>query len=496
MGKAELAAAGAVSISALALIVLIWIMTGRAVQDQNTEIRDRAEQALIGQAATMAETIGHELLMIDQSLTIIQGAWKADSDAVDLTKWQKQLPALMAVADDLFIADEHQIIRQDILPSAIGQGVGAAYVSFPHGSLEQYQSDGVKAKDSLLLQGEVGGPPIDARQFLMYVVRPLDHPLNWLVGASYRSAELTKLFAGASLGYNALTALVDTRRGIVQAVVGPAARRPQNDLSKTVLFDMIARSESGTWLGETGLDGVQRLHAFHRVANRDMAVIVAANWADVMAPAASLAAGAHSLALIASALVLVIGGIVLGQLYGMRTNARGKRIAERHRKELDRLRGEEATLTARATLYGARLQAALSGTTDGLALFDSGLRLIQWNHPFVRGIGIELKRDMPLDTLLHGQVGSGQFESPEQAELEIARRSGILLSGDTAGIEQPGPDGEALILRGLPIPEGGFILILTGLARWEPAPLVDTDIGAEAPEPAEPLVAPAAAVEW
>ena len=123
IGKAELAACGAVAIVGFALIALIWILTTRVMQDQRVEIRDRAEQALVGQAATMAETLAHELLLIDQSLTIIQAAWKADSDAVDLLKWQAQMPALTAVADDLFIADEKHIIRQDILPQAIGQGI-------------------------------------------------------------------------------------------------------------------------------------------------------------------------------------------------------------------------------------------------------------------------------------------------------------------------------------------------------------------------------------
>jgi len=34
----------------------------------------------------------------------------------------------------------------------------------------------------------------------------------------------------------------------------------------------------------------------------------------------------------------------------------------------------------------------------------------------------------------------------------------------------PRPDHETLILRGLPITEGGFILVLNGLATWEPPP--------------------------
>ena len=162
--------------------------------------------------------------MIDQSLTIIQSAWKANSDAVDLGKWQQQMPALTAVADDLFICDEKHIIRQDILPKAIGQGVGAAYVTFPHGSLEVLESDGTNDPDKLRQQADTGAP-IDAREFLMYVVRPLDHPLGWVLGASYRSSELTKLFAQAALGYDPVVALVDSKRGVLQIVVGRRAVR-------------------------------------------------------------------------------------------------------------------------------------------------------------------------------------------------------------------------------------------------------------------------------
>ncbi len=141
----------------------------RAVQDQRAEIRERAEHALSGQAATIAETVAHELLVIDQSLTVIQEAWKTDSDAVDLEKWQQQMPALLAVADDLFIADDKHVIRQDILPKAIGQGIGSAYVTFPHGSLEQFQSDGTKrprtrwcfCRDRLSSQADRGAPVPD-----------------------------------------------------------------------------------------------------------------------------------------------------------------------------------------------------------------------------------------------------------------------------------------------------------------------------------------------
>jgi PAS domain-containing protein len=493
IGNIELAACGAVAIAAAALIALIWILTMRAVQEQQAEIRDRAEHVLAGEAATIAETIGHELLMIDQSLTVLQAAWKANSESFDLIKWQATMPALTAVTDDLFVADDQHVIRQDIVPKAIGQGIGAAYVTFPHGSLEQFQSDGTRGRDSLVLQGD-GSQPVEGREFLMYIVRPLDHPIGWLIGASYRSEELTKLFAEASLGNNAIVALTDTKRGIVQSIVGPAARRPKTDISQTPLFTAMSRSRSGIWLGETAIDGVERMHAFHQVENRDMAVVVAANWSEVMAVANTFTAGARSLAFVGSALVLVISGIVLWEIYTIRSNKRQKRISERNRSELERLRAEQSVVTARAQLNAARLKTVVESTVDGIALFDSNLRLVQWNHPFRRGIGIELKQDMPLDGLLRAQAGSGLFGAVADVETEISRRVGVLQSGDTAGVPHPGPDGKTLILRGLPITEGGFMLLLNGLESWEPtpAPAPSTEVDeALAPEPVA-----ASPIEW
>jgi PAS domain-containing protein len=235
------------------------------------------------------------------------------------------------------------------------------------------------------------------------------------------------------------------------------------------------------------------MHAFQHVANRDMAVVVAANWTEVMAVADNLAAGAHALATVGSGLVLLIGGIVLWEVYAIRGNKRQKRIFDRTRSEMERLRREEGLLTARAQLNAARLKVVVDSTSDGIALFGSNLRLVQWNHPFHRGIGIELKHDLPLDSLLRAQGSAGLFGQVANIEAEVSRRVAVLQSGDTAGVSQPGPDGEALILRGLPIAEGGFILLLNGLETWQPAPAAASS---EIDEPTPPEPVTAAPIEW
>ena len=472
-------------IVAFTLITLIWLLTQRVVQEQQDEIRDRTEHALSAQAATIAETIGHEMLMIEQSLTVLQAAWKADSKAFDLTTWQANMPGLTAVADDLFIADEARVIRQDILPKAIGHGIGSAYVSFPHGSLEQFQSDGTKSRDSLILQVDAGAP-IEARQFLMYILRPLDHPAGWLIGASYRSATLTRLFAEAALGYNAVIALTDTQHGVVQALIGPAARRPRIDIAKSALFTALSRSPSGLWVGDTPIDGMPRIHAFQRVANRDISVVVAANWSEVMAVADNLAAGARAVAAVASALMLLIGSIVMWQVYTMRRNKRQKRAFDRARNEIMRLRGEAGVLIARAELNAALSKVLVDDAPDAIALFGPDLRLVLWNHLFHRNIGIVLRQDMPLDDLLRAQAGAGLFGPVADIETEISRRVAVLHSGDTVGVAQFGPDGERLNLCGLPIAQGGLMLLLHGLQTKPPAVASPGDLARRRQPPPPP----------
>ena len=450
---------GAITIVAAALISLIWIVTAWTIREQAAGVRVRAEQSLAAQASVIAETVAHELLMIDQSLTLIQQAWQADSGSVDLAKWKAMLPALLAVADDLFIADEKRIIRQDVLPAAVGQGIGAAYVPFPHGSLEQIPSAGGADAETAAPRHRPG-PATDARQFLVYLVRPLDHPKDWFVGASYRSKELVKLFVDAALGYNPVVSLIDTRHGTVQAVIGPAARRPTTDLTKTRLYGVLERASSGVWLGETAIDGAERLHAFHRVAGRDMAVLVAASWAEIMQPARDLEAGAHTLAFVGSGLVAIISGLVLWAVFKSRDRARKQQSVDRNRRELERLRATEASLTTTARHAANRLQVVLNGAKDGIALLDPGLRLIQWNHRFSEDIGIDLRPDMPLDTLIRNQAARHLFEPEPSAETEIARRLGLLSVGEATGLPQAGRHRGQLLLRSVPVAEGGLMLLL------------------------------------
>jgi PAS domain-containing protein len=180
---------------------------------------------------------------------------------------------------------------------------------------------------------------------------------------------------------------------------------------------------------------------------------------------------------------------VLWELYTLRGHRRRQRVLERNRQELERLRTDDAANIARAGLNAARLQLVLQSIQDGIALFDSNQRLVQWNHPFLRGIGIELRSEMPLDAMVREQINAGLCGAVSDPEREVARRITILRAGAAEGLPQRGPDGEAVILRGLVVEGGGFMLMLSGLEHWEAppaAPAADAieEKPAEAPAPA------------
>jgi hypothetical protein len=70
----------------------------------------------------------------------------------------------------------------------------------------------------------------------------------------------------------------------------------------------------------------------------------------------------------------------------------------------------------------------------------------------------------------------------------------VLRAGDAEGVSQPGPGQETLILRGLPVMQGGFILLLNGLMTWEPAVRSTESLGAD--ESVSPELTASAPIEW
>ncbi len=450
----------------------------------------------------MPSQVRQELSAVDQSLAILQAAWKNDPGGFDLKSWQSRIPALTRVSDDIFIANDKRVIVQDILPQAVGQGVGAAYLSRGNGTLEsivgQYQSGN---QPDLVLGAQAENGVV--RQYFMYMIRPLGKPAGWLIGASYRSAALAKVFAEGSLGNHGVAALIDTRHGGVQAVAGPAALRPKLNVADTGMYRSMLgnKAEAGTWIGPTGMDGEVRIHAYRRIPGRDLLVLAGVDEADWMAPARAWARGVQALAAVGSALVAGIGVLVFWVLWKLDSNRRRRRALEQAAIQLNSAHSvlEAAQLAAQSGM--AQVRAVMEASSDGIALFDAEWRLASWNAPFAAKCGLEtdlLRGGLAVDELLRHQGQAGLLGKFRDVETEIARRLVALRTGiELAVFHQAAPDGRALTVRGCSMPDGAMMLVVTAAPTAE-RPRLDVAAGPTELEQdrREPQPVGSRAVEW
>ena len=469
MGLQEISACIGVTLVGIALIVLIWVVSLRNINDQTADVRDRAEQTVTSHALTLAEQIRQELAMVDQSLSILQDFWNKDQENFDLLAFQKQIPALTSVSNDIFIADEKRVVRQDIMPQAIGQGVGGPYLNFPHGTLELLNSEGQQANTGRLVIADSSGT-IEARRYLIYLVRPLAQPTQWLLGASYRTEELTKLYSQISVGINGVVALMDSQRGTLQAIAGPAARRPKIDLTKSDMLAAFKTKVAGTWTGPTAMDGVVRIHGYAKVTGRDMYVTVGMAQMEAMAAANMIGSGGWWVAFTASVLVVSAEGLILWEVFNLRANRRRQRNYARTQSDLESMQTEVAMLRVRSAVSANRVGTMLRLSGDGLALLDAELRIIAWNARFAAECGVPpevLQEGLPVDALFRqqaraGLIGSIRADDEEAIETEIAQRVAILKTEPAgAALPQRGPDGQAMALYVDVVPEGGGLVLVT-----------------------------------
>jgi PAS domain-containing protein len=464
VGLPEILGAVAVVIICAALISLMWINALRAIRDQADDTRSRAEAAVTVQANTLADQVQLELQVIDQSLTVLQAAWTINPDTFSLASWRKTMPALTAVTNDLFVADDKHVIVQDINPAAVGQGVGAAYATLANGSLEAIQAKLAPEHDEAALVGELGSGGV-VRQYLMYLVRPLAKPKGWLIGAAYRSSALTTVFAQAGLGEGGLGALVDMQHGGVQAVAGTAALQPRLVLAGTPMFaEMLKRPDGGIWIGSTAIDDVPRIIAFRRVPGRDLLVLVGVERDQAMAPAEGWASGVRALTAVATLLVLGIGAAVLWEMWHWRSVRRRQRALRQAEAMLEAAQADLAAARSRAAVGAAQVQAVLAGVLAGVAVFDAGQHLTAWNPRFaaLSDPGDDpLREGLAFGEMLRSLMRTGRFGAPSDIEADGTRIAALLRPESGLGeVAVTAPGGAPLVLRAQATPDGGLVLIL------------------------------------
>ncbi len=160
-----------------------------------------------------------------------------------------------------------------------------------------------------------------------------------------------------------------------------------------------------------------------------------------------------------SALALLLAALVFAWTERARrrqTNAVAEHVTLRTTTE------ELLLARARADAKAAQLEATVAGMSDGVALLDPQLRLLEWNQPFADLAGVPahlLQPGTTMEDILRAQAEAGEF-GQVQVQAEIARRLAVLhtVQGERTATRTR-PDGRIIELRRTLLPDGNSVAL-------------------------------------
>jgi len=446
-------------VPALGLIAITWAGTISAIRAQSRQADALVEARVTNQAANLQQELRRELLDLDQTLRTLAAAWQADPLHFDLNAWRARAVGVSDISHDMLVADRTGRIVQATAPGQIGTSI--AHTDYFLAVQHQAQAD----QDAFL--GGVSRKA-DGQPWYMELARAALMPDGGFAGAvalDWQAGAIDSLFREADIGPSPLLALVGLQDGKLRAIDGPAAD-PDAAIDRSAMFQALSAAPNGIWIGRSAPDGVLRFHAFRQIPGRDLVVVVGMDYgyafsrSRAWAHQALLFAGCISVLLAAMAGLLLLGRVQARNRQAALTHDRGVLAAAN--AQLAVANDQLAAAKSRADAKTAQLQATLEGMSDGVAMMDRELNLVEWNENFAEIAGVPrgiLRVGLPLADILRAQARNGQF-GPVDVNAEVARRMAILRAGGAVGLmERRRPDGHTIELRRNRLRDGSFVTL-------------------------------------
>ncbi len=443
----------AIVAAAATLIALTWVGTYSATRIQRAEAEARVAASVTNQAALFEQQLQRQFLEVDQTLRIVAHDWQADPSHFSMRGLLDQLVLLASLSPTVFIVDDRGIVEGGTMPDAVGTYVGDR-------DYFRYES-GRNSDDGRMYIGPSSSGRL-IRAWHMNLALPLHHPDGSFAGvvvAALRLDAIDSFYRSANIGTHGIVALVGLQHGLVGFVEGSKPVEPGSSIAGSDMFKSLQAHPDSVWIGRSAPDGIERVHAFSRVPDRDLAVVVAVDRDEAMHLTNTWAAGAIVFASGITVLLLSLAAILLYVIHAARRRAV---LLAHERAVLAAANSALETAKARADDKAAQLEATLSGMSDGVAMVDGNFQLVEWNARFPEIAGVPsglLRVGLPMEAILQAQAAAGQFGAVD-IEAEVARRMAILRAGNFPGVvERTRPDGAVVELRRNRLPDGGFVTL-------------------------------------
>jgi signal transduction histidine kinase len=439
------------------LVGLTWFGTLRAVDSHLQDAQARVDSELQGKALSVEEQLRRELLLVDQALRFMEADWERDPAGFGFDEWHGRMALLRQMAFQVFLTDEHGVIRESTRPEIIGNSVsGRDYFR----QAAEVPADSGKMIIGKLARGYVTG------QWQVNLARRLDRPdgsFAGIVALSYNADAFTRFLQEDMLGHGGIVAVIATSDGVVHALGDLALAGKVQSIAGSQLYDVIIEEGEGQWTGPSPFDGIVRVHAFATIPGRGLKVVVGVDREEALSAATRWNNNALVFAGGITALVVALAAFLLLEEHAVR---RRHEASLRDHARLAAVIADLEVSQARERAKATRLAATLSGMTDGLMMLDPDLRMTEWNARFPEFSGVPpeiLRVGLSMEEMVRAQAIAGEF-GPVDVEQEVAERMAVLRAGGGVGTyERQRPDGRALEIRRNPLPGGGYVTLYTDI---------------------------------
>jgi signal transduction histidine kinase/ActR/RegA family two-component response regulator len=439
------------------LIALTWLGTVSAMRARRAEALTRVEADVGNEALVFAEQLRRQLLAADQSLHILELEWQRDPAHFDLEAWHDRVVLLTEVSLQIFVSDATGIVRASTRPEIIGNNIsGRDYF--------RHEAE-LPADDGHMFIGELT-QGLTTKIWQLNLARRLDLPNGTFAGviaASYDVGALNSFYGRARVGTGDIIAVVGVPDGVVRASAGAAAPPPNTSIAGSAMFAAMLTSPDQPWTGPSPLDGVQRVHAFGIVPDRNLRVVVGFDRDRAMRASADWETGAVTFATGITTLVLMMTALLLRADWQVRQR---EQMLAGDRAVLAAKNAELAVAERRAQAKTAQLEATLTGMTDGIMMMDADWNLLEWNENFPAFAGVPpgvLRPGLPMREIVRVQAELGEFGSVD-IEAEVSRRMRLLQTGASMGtMVRTRPNGRILEVRRNPLADGGFVTLYSDI---------------------------------
>ncbi|HEX5326392.1 MAG TPA: PAS-domain containing protein, partial [Acetobacteraceae bacterium] len=384
------------------IIALAWFGAHATMVAQRAAAQARAEMDVQSKARLVAEQLRRDLLVVDQTLYIMELEWQRNPTGFDFESWRRRVLALTAMSLQIFIADQHGIVRWSSRPEILGDDVS--------------QRDYFRAKSALPVDDEqmfIGSLTrgLLTRRWQVNLARRLDHPDRSFAGeivASYDPAAFQRFQHDAALAPHGLL-VITAPDGTIDGVGDLALAGTARSLAGTPVFAAMRRSAQGRWIGPSPLDGMDRILAFATVPDRGLQVLVGIDRARAMRAPANWDRQVMLFTGLFTALILLMAAVLIWADHAIR----GRHAAAiRDRVVLARANVQLEAAEGRERVKAAQLAATLAGMSDGIMMVDAQLRLLAWNEHFPEFTGVPadiLRPGLPMEDMLRAQARANEF---------------------------------------------------------------------------------------